>query len=615
MNRFHWPLALTLAAALCVVGLLSLIYVPAADDPASPVAAIRWVTASILMAGAGGIVLLARELARRQRSEATLGERCSELVRAEEAAEVEKKAAEAATQAKSAFLSSMSHEIRTPLNGVFGMTNLLLRSDLDERQHEWVETLRRSCDNLQVIVNDILDLSKIEAGALQLERRSFDLPQLLEQLLEPFAVEAERRGLRLVSSFDPKTPRWLVGDATRLGQVLTNLVSNALKFTYHGEITVTAAPRYERDGEVEMLFHVRDTGVGIPAEKQGKLFQAFAQAEASTARRFGGSGLGLMISRNLVELMGGKIWVESEAGQGSSFYFTIVATVAEGGTVIETGGEAAVELSPDFARFFPLSILVAEDDAINRQVIGETLHTLGYEPRFATDGAEALAELAARSFDLLLLDLHMPVLDGFEVANRLKVNPPATGRPRIVALTARATRDVREKCFEAGMDDYLTKPFPLHELQRLLRGEEGMASGAIWTAQIETGMPTLEVRAVEKLKKLKAGKRHEVLRELVEMFREMTPERLASMRESFDRGDTRGVQEMAHMLKSNAGNLGARKMAFVCATIEEAAAEGDLSEVKELLGPLEVLFNRSIRALSATVAKPPAETQPVAPGP
>jgi signal transduction histidine kinase/response regulator RpfG family c-di-GMP phosphodiesterase len=571
----------------------------------------------LLIIGAISIAYLADELRKRRRSEAALRrhqaelkERCRELVRAQEAAEKKTAAAEVATQAKSMYLSTMSHEIRNPLNGIFGMTNLLLTSHLEARQLDWVKTLRRSCDSLYTIVNDVLDISKIEAGALELEGRGFNLRDTVAQVLEPLAPEAKLKGVELFSIVDLAVPRFVVGDAARLGQVLTNLVSNALKFTDEGQIHIVVNQRFERGGEMAVRFQVWDTGVGIAPEQQKKLFQPFAQADTSINRRYGGTGLGLAISRLLVERMGGCIRLESEEGVGSCFSFTIRAPVAEG---VELAEEDRLELSADFARHYPLSILVAEDDEINQCVMKEILGALGYEPSFANDGAEVLAVLAARPYDLLLLDLQMPVLDGFEVAGRLKTKPPATGRPRIVALTGSATRDVREKCFALGMSGHLTKPIHWGDLMRVLKDEQ--VSDSTWKASVEPGMPTLEERAVDGLRKLAASSRQRlnIVPKLIETFRRLTPERLAQLRDAFHRGDIDEVERVAHQLKGSAGQLGARRLAFVSGRIEEAALAGDLHQVEGLLGCLDPLYSRTVKALAAAAAKPMVEEDEEAP--
>lgn len=601
------PLAWLLAIAGAVGAVLLLLGAPG-------YAVLRIAAIVLLIIGSGVILRLRHDLvvaltANRRQARA-YEERLKQAARERGELVESRDAAAAAAEARTRFLSHMTHEIRTPLNGVFGMTDLLLRGDLNEKQHHQVRTIRRSCDSLLVIVNDVLDLAKIEAGALSLEERAFDLSELIDGILGPFESEAARRRLELRTEVEDALPRGVVADSTRLGQVLNNLVANALKFTQQGSVTL--AVRREGEAvesdlgreEIELLFEVRDTGVGIPESNRDRLFQAFSQAGMSTAREYGGTGLGLAISRLLVEQMGGRIWFESEEGRGTTFFFTIHVPMVE--LTAEAASPEVFTLPRDLARDFPQAILVAEDDAVNRKVMADSLEAMGYAPRFATDGAQALTALGERTYDLLLLDLHMPEVDGFEVAKQLKESPPNGARPRVIALTASADREVRERCVRLGVDGYLTKPMQLERLVAVLRGEDLFDLDLDLAPSSEAKpMPTVEVKALEDLRELGARADRDLVPELVESFQRVTPERLERLRTAMREGQVKAVQEIAHQLRGTAANLGARKLAHVCRLVEEAASAGDLAAAVALQERLDQVARHTLETLGDTVAPAP----------
>ncbi|MBI5489634.1 MAG: response regulator [Deltaproteobacteria bacterium] len=677
---------------------------------------------------------------------ASLAEDITARRAAAEELERAKDAAEAANRAKSAFLAMMSHEIRTPMNAIIGMSGLLMDGQLSDEQRDFVRTIRASGDALLTIINDILDFSKIEAGKLELESASFDLRGRIESVLDLMGCRAREKGLELGCMIDAHVPAAIQGDSTRVSQVLLNLVGNAIKFTERGEVTVHVSARRPSDapgsdapaapdGLHELHFAVRDTGIGIPAEQLDRLFLAFSQADSSTSRRYGGTGLGLAICRRLVEMMGGRVWVESVQAQGSTFHFTIRAREAPGtppvylapqqpglrgrralvvddnGTnrqivgrqlaswgmvpVVASSGREALDLllrgeavdilitdlimpgmtgldlcrgvrslrpgtelpmlllsssesglDPECRKIFhavllkpvgasrlydvlveifhpgqaertepqkairydgamgrehPLRILLVEDNPTNRVLARAMLQRLGYAADVAVNGREAVDAIQHRPYDLILMDVQMPELDGLDATREIRRRLPPARQPRIVALTADAMQEDRRKCFAAGMDDYLSKPVLMPDLIGAIQRCPHPAPDATPADPGPFGgPPVLDPAAIRQLRNLLGDQAGQTLPALLGEFLSDGPRLLASQRQALAGGRAVELGRAAHSLKSVAATFGALALLAVQKELELLAKRGDLAEAEPLVARSEREFENVKEVLNRT---------------
>jgi PAS domain S-box-containing protein len=526
--------------------------------------------------------------------------------------------------AKQEFIAMINHELRTPISSIIGMTHLLLQTDVAIKQRDCLKTIENSGNDLLKIINDILDFSKIASGKLELETECFNIINCIYDILSLFTPQATQKGLNLSFVNNKEIPSFILGDITRIRQIFINLVSNAIKFTEYGGVEISIKAKkindnYEYSNHYEFQFAIRDTGIGIPLENFDRLFKAFSQVNSSITRQYGGTGLGLVICKQLCELMGGRIWLETEQGIGSIFYFTIKVPVVNEGISNRELQEENEKIYSHIGKEYPLSILLVEDHTTNQKIIRLMLENMGYRPEVANNGLEALSALRSQPYDVVFMDIHMPEMDGLTATKYICEEWGIEKRPQIIALTATDSSKQRKHCLEFGMDDFLTKPVDIKELSRVLKKvgtrkfrdrvntlSEDME---IWKdGQVFFNFPLISPSPLPPsplLNPINPASLKEILHiaelnpevdavefllETIDDFLVDAVRFLIDMKMYLNQENIRSLRRLAHTFASSSATIGASNLALLCKELEQMAINELLEKAGEQICNIEAEY-------------------------